>query len=107
MTQAKMLAYKEQINPMWILCDNESTVNIIKNRNRVTNIRKTNNPIEITGIGAEPIRVTQVGDLMGYGTEYHHPAVATNILSFHKLAKRFKSVKYDKWCERCICGNKR
>ncbi len=32
---------------------------------------------------------------MGYGTVYHHPSVAANILSFHKLVKRFKSVKYD------------
>jgi hypothetical protein len=68
---------------MWILCDNESTVNIIKNQNMVTNIRITNHPIEITGIRGEPIRVTQVGDLMGYSTVYHHPAVVANILSFH------------------------
>jgi hypothetical protein len=32
---------------------------------------------------------------LGYGTVYHHPSVAANILSFHKLVKRFKSVKYD------------
>ena len=32
---------------------------------------------------------------MGYGTVYHHPSVAANILSFHKIVKRFKSVKYD------------
>ena len=32
---------------------------------------------------------------MGYGTVYHHPSMAANILSFHKLVKRFKSVKYD------------
>jgi hypothetical protein len=30
-----------------------------------------------------------------YGTVYHHPSVAANILSFHKIVKRFKSVKYD------------
>jgi hypothetical protein len=69
---------KESIDPLWILCDNESTVDIIKNRNMVTNIRSTNNPIEITGIGGQPIRIKHIGDLKGYGTIYHHPDVAAN-----------------------------
>jgi hypothetical protein len=86
---------KESINPMWILCDNESTVDIIKNKSMVTNIRNTNNPIELTGIGGEPIRVNKVADFLGFGTVYHHPSVAANILSLHKIIKRFKSVKYD------------
>lgn len=41
MTQVKALTNKESINPMWTLCDNESTVDIIKNKNMVTNIRHT------------------------------------------------------------------
>jgi len=95
MTQVKNMVNKENINPMWILCDKESTVDIIKNKSMVTNIRNTNNLIEITGIGGEPIRVNKVADLLVYGTVYHHPSVAANILSFHKIIKRFKSVKYD------------
>jgi len=55
MTRTNRLTMKESIDPLWILCDNESTVDIIKNRNMVTNIRSTNNPIEITGIGGQPI----------------------------------------------------
>jgi hypothetical protein len=55
MAQARTLARKDGINPMWILCDNESTVDIIKNKNMVTNIRHTNKPINITEIGGEPI----------------------------------------------------
>jgi len=95
MTQVKALTNRESVNPIWILCDNESMVGIIKNKNMLTNTQRTNNPIEITGIGGDPIRVTKVGDLLGYGTVYHHPSVAANILSFHKIVKRFKSVKYD------------
>jgi len=38
---------KVEINPMWILCDNESTVDIFKNRQMVTNICTTNNPIRL------------------------------------------------------------
>ena len=95
MTQARGIAGKDEINPMWILCDNESTMDEVKNKGMETNIRNTDKPIEITGIGGEPIKINQVGDLMGYGTVYYHPDVAGNILSFYKLTKRFKLVVYD------------
>jgi len=95
MTRTNQLTAKESIDPLWILCDNVSTVGIIKNRNMVTDIRVTNNPIEITGIGGQPIQIKHIGDLRGYGTVYHHPDVAANILSFYNLSKRFKSVTYD------------
>jgi hypothetical protein len=95
MTQAKSVNGRQGIDPMWFLCDNESTVDIIKNKAMVTNIRTTNNPVEITGIGGMPVRVYQVGVLLGYGTVYYHPVVTTNIISFNHLVKRFKSVKYD------------
>ncbi len=85
---------KEEINPMWILYDNESTIDIIKNKEMITNIQNTKNPIAPTGIGGEPIKVTLEGDLLGYGTVFHHPRIAANILSFFRMAKRFK-VKYD------------
>lgn len=41
------------------------------------------------------MKVTLEGDLLGNGTVYYHPEVAANILSFHILSKRFKSVRYD------------
>ncbi len=96
MTQARGIAGKDGINPMWILCDNESTIDVVKNKGMVMNIRNTDKPIEIMGIGGEPIKIIQIGDLMGYGTVYYHPDVAANILTFYKqLTKRFKSVVYD------------
>jgi len=55
MTRTNQLTAKESIDPLWIFCDNESMVDIIKNRNMVTDIRVINNPIEITGIGGQPI----------------------------------------------------
>jgi len=61
----------------------------------LTNIRPTNNPVEITGIGGTKIRVNHIGDLLGYGSVYFHPDVSENIISFHHLAKRFKSVSYN------------
>jgi hypothetical protein len=51
--------------------------------------------IRVTATGSQPIRINQVGDLLGYGTVYHHPDEAANILSFHKITKIFKSVIYD------------
>jgi hypothetical protein len=57
MTQAKSVDGRQGIDPMWVLCDNESTVDIIKNKAMVTNIRTTNNPVEIAGIGGMPIRI--------------------------------------------------
>jgi hypothetical protein len=70
-------------------------VDIIKNKNMLTNIRPPNNPVEITGIGGTKIRVNHIGDLSGYGSVYFHPDVSANIISFHHLAKRFKSVTYN------------
>lgn len=54
--QARTMNVKEGINPMRILCDNESTVDIIKNRAMGTNVRFTKKPIEITSIGGEPLQ---------------------------------------------------
>ncbi len=95
-TWAKVMNGRQGIDPMWILCDNNSTVDIIKNKAMVTNIRGANNPMKMTGIGGTPIRIYQVGDLLGYGNVYYHTDVLANIISFHHLARRFKSIKYDK-----------
>jgi hypothetical protein len=52
---------KEEIDPMWILCDNESTVNIFKNDEILTNIKRTDKPIEITGVGGQLTKITLEG----------------------------------------------
>jgi hypothetical protein len=97
MTRARVMTMmqEEVINPMWILCDNESTIDVVKNQDLIVNIKRARRPIELTGIGKEPIKIQQEGELPGYGTVYFHPEVAANILSFHKLTKQFKSVTYD------------
>jgi hypothetical protein len=94
MTYANKMS-NNPINPRWILCDSESTVDVIKNKNMLVNIRHIDNPIEITGIQRGLIRIHQVGDLVAYGTVYYHPEVSANILSFDHIALRFKSVTYD------------
>jgi hypothetical protein len=56
---------KQVINPMCILCDNESTVDVFNNKIMLRNIRKTRNPIRIKGIEGNAINVEEIGDLLG------------------------------------------
>jgi hypothetical protein len=86
---------REQINPMWILCNNDSTVYVFKNKSILVNIRKTNNPIRLKGIEGNMIEVDEEGDLRGYGWVYYHPQVTANVLSFFNMAKRFQSIVYN------------
>jgi hypothetical protein len=93
-----MTMQKEKIiDPMWILCDNESTIDITENPKMLTNLRNLKRPIELTGIGGGDgsIKIQQEGDLSGYGKVYFHQDVVANILSFFNLTKQFRSVRYD------------
>jgi hypothetical protein len=85
----------ECMNQIWILCDNESTIDVVKNKDIIVDIRKTSNPVELSGIGGNTIKIDPEGDLPGYGTVYYNPNVAANILLFHNLTKKFKSVTYN------------
>jgi hypothetical protein len=93
--QVTLVVIKEQIDPMWILCDSESTVDIFKNGKMLTDIGKTRNPIRIKGIDGNIIEVKEEGTLLGYGRVYYHPQVAANMMSFFNMAKRFQSVTYN------------
>jgi len=93
--QVTLSVIKTEISPMWILCDNESTVDIFKNRNILKNIKTSNKPIRLKGIDGNTIEVKEEGELLGYGTVYYHPKVTANIISFFNLARRYKSVVYD------------
>lgn len=92
MTRATTLAaHQEEVDPMWILCDNESTVDIFSNKNILNNIQPAKKPIQLK----EGTIVNQEGDLLGYGTVYYSSCVAANFLSFFKMTKRFKAITYD------------
>jgi hypothetical protein len=82
------------IDPIWILCDNESTVDVFNNKEMLTNISRAKNPIRLKGIDGNSIDVEEEGELLGYGKVYYHPHVAANALSFFNISKRFKSVIY-------------
>lgn len=87
MLHVALAVLKVEINPMWILCDNKSTVDIFKNKQMITNIRKTKNLIWLKGIEGNTIQVDKEGDLLGYGTVYYNEKVTANALSFFSMAK--------------------
>ncbi len=62
-----------------------------------SNIRSTNNPIEITGIGGQPIRIKHIGDLKGYGTIYHHPGCRSLQLLNEIVGLSRESVDHPRW----------
>lgn len=86
---------KQEIDPMWMLCDNESTVGIFKNRDILVNLRKTNKPIRLKGIEGNTLGIMEEGELLGYGQVYYHPKVTANMLSFFNMTCRFKSIIFD------------
>lgn len=77
--------------PTQVLCDNQSSVNVFCNPSLLTNIRKSDTTMVISGINknGEPIKTNTIGDFAWFGKVYYHPEAVANILSFHDLAKRF------------------
>lgn len=45
MLQVTLVVMRKEIDPLWILCDNESTIDIFKNKDILVNLRKMNKPI--------------------------------------------------------------
>jgi hypothetical protein len=86
---------KQKIDPLWILCDSESTVDIFKNKNILVNLRKTNKPIRLKVIEGNTLEIVEEGDLLGYGQVYYHPKVTANESSFYNMSRRFKSIIFD------------
>jgi len=76
-----------------ILCDNQATINIFRNKDMLRNIRTTDDPISVGGVGGV-LEVNLVGDLPGFGEVYYNPECIANILCYHDLAKN-KMIKFD------------
>jgi hypothetical protein len=69
-----------------ILLDNQATISIFKEKSMLTNIRKADNPVEITGIGGK-LSVNLIGDFENITKVYYHPDCVANILSFFDIAE--------------------
>ena len=72
-----------------ILLDNQSTVSIFHNANIVNNIRNTNMPFELDGIGGS-LFVSKVADAGSFGQIYFHHKAKANILSFSEVLEKYK-----------------
>ena len=81
------------LNDYDVLCHNQSTINLFKNKYLLSNIRQVEEGVTVNGVGGS-LDLNMVGDLPGFGTVYYHPSCVANILCFHDLAIK-KLVRYD------------
>ena len=101
----------KSMNIFDILCDNQSTCDVIVNSSMVSNIRTAPMALRLR-TQAGDCRITQIADLPGVGTVWYYPEGVANILSQHRMVvnsgwdieystKRFRktkdlsSLKYD------------
>ena len=86
-------ANKTSLLDEYVLCDNQATINIFRNKKLLKNIRSINDGVSVSGVGGS-LDLTMKGDLPGFGEVYYHPDCLANILYFHDLAEQ-KLVKFD------------
>jgi hypothetical protein len=73
-----------------ILCDNQATINIFKNKDMLVNVTRASESISVGGVGGI-LEVDQIGELPGFGKVYYNPDCIANILCFPRPRKE----KYD------------
>ena len=79
------------ISDSWLLLDSQSTVNIIKNKNLLTNIRKCKpNEVVRCWCNSGYQDTHEMGTLEGIGEVYYNPSSLANILSLRSIANKFK-----------------
>ena len=76
-----------------VLCDNQATINVFRNKKLLQNIRSIDDGVSVSGVGGS-LDLTMKGDLPGFGEVYYHPDCLANILCFHDLAEQ-KLVRFD------------
>lgn len=77
----------------WILLDNQSTIDIFRNRALLSNIRESTGTMTVH-CNAGSRTTNLVGDLAGYGTVWYDPLAIANILSLKRVRDKYH-VLYD------------
>lgn len=77
-----------------VLLDSQSNVHIFRNRDLLKNLRKSANPLVVTGINGGKLKTDVMGTYEGVGEVYYHPKASANVLSFHAV-KSVGSIEYD------------
>ena len=80
-------------NPLWILLDNQLTVDVFYNGKLLQNIHHAKNGITI--FSTERNTTTHMkGELPGYGEVWYHPEGISNILPLYWVASKYQ-VQFD------------
>jgi len=82
-----------KIPDSWILLDNQSIINVFKNKSLLTNLQKVSTEIKIH-CNAGTSTTNMVGDLAGYGTVWSHRLGIANILYLAKVKGEYE-VRFD------------
>ena len=78
----------------WILLDNQFTVDLFYNKERLINIRKQHKKLDIH-CNAVIATTTLIGNLPGYGTVWYNANIIANILSLARVKEHGYRVTYD------------
>ena len=96
-TQQIILATKELVNSNWILLDNQSTVNIFKSKDLLTDIGPASENIRCYCNGG--FQDTSLsGTYEGIGEVYWNDTSLANILSYAELGQKYR-ITSDSWVE--------
>ena len=77
------------IPPTWILLDSQSTVSVFKNRELLSNIRKSPTSLRVYTNGGTQTS-TEIGTLAHFGDVWFNPASLANILSMAAVRKIYR-----------------
>ena len=80
-----------------ILLDNQASLNVFSNIDLLRNVREADVSVTMTGIqlGAEGIRVDQVGDFSDLGEVYFCENASANVLSFAQQINAGSKIEYE------------
>eukprot|EP01040_Poterioochromonas_malhamensis_P013796 gene13796-15214_t len=73
-----------------IALDTAATVTLIKEKSLLSNLRKSNIPIQIKAVNGEHLTTDVIGDLPLIGEAYYHPKAQISLVPLGELENKFK-----------------